>query len=492
MRRPLSLLLAVGIALALVLSGCGSSSPGAPADPLASVLSYFPAQTPFVLTLATQPSPQAAAQVSQIEQRIPLVSLETAAVISRLKQLGVDYDQDVKPLLGNPIAIGDPRSSFAAFRDDFLIAWVTKDASKLHSLLNKVGDLTPAGEHDQAKLYTVGSSAIAVTGHTLLFAKATSDLINALDRHAHGGGVTSSQYQTAVSGLPQDATVHIFGDVAGLLSTPQAAKARLVPWVRALRSYAATFGSSTAGLTIQFRLNTSGAPLTANQLPFATGTTPAKVVAGLPIQTGIRNPSQIFNFIEGAERATDPAAYAKFLKQQAVVRRRTGIDVNTLVSQFQGDLVVDSDTHVTLVRAAFGDPGTVTSVLSKMASARGGLGGSATLKSVGGGLYSFAPSGHTGLLTVIGDQLVFGVAPRGSQMKVSTLHAFASAPGRSLPGANGAVSFRVGLAQLLTLTASSQTSSPLARQILNLLGDFSGSASVTLQALTGSATLAIK
>ena len=30
----------------------------------------------------------------------------------------------------------------------------------------------------------------------------------------------------------------------------------------------------------------------------STGTTPANVVAGLPIQTGIRNPSQIFNFAE--------------------------------------------------------------------------------------------------------------------------------------------------------------------------------------------------
>jgi hypothetical protein len=216
------------------------------------------------------------------------------------------------------------------------------------------------------------------------------------------------------------------------------------------------------------------------------------VVAGLPIQVGIRNPSQIVGFIEGAMQAADPQAYAKFLKQQAKVRRRTGVDVNTLVSQFQGNLVVDSDTRTTLVRAGVGDPGTVTKLLSKLGSAHGGLGGKTSLKPRGGGLYAFAPSGRDGLLAVIGNQLVFGVAPRGGHMSAAALRSFAAAPGAPLPGASGALSFRVSLAQLLALTARSQTTSALGHQILSLLGDFSGSMAITPAALTGNATLAIK
>jgi hypothetical protein len=492
MRRPFFLLVAVGVVLAMALSACGSSSGGAPSNPLQTTLSYFPARTPFVLTVATQPTANAAAQEKQLEQRLPLLSLAKSSLISRLQQMGISYNQDLKPLAGNPVAIGDPSTSIQAFRSDFLIAWVAKDAGKLNALLKKLGGLTAAGSHGGAKLYKASGAAVGVIGPTILFAKSMPAITAALDRHAQGSGVTASQYSNAVSGLPPDAAIRIFGDLTQVLSTPQAAQARRVPWVAALRSYGATLGYSSSGLQIKFRLDTGGATLTPSQLPFASGTTPASVVSGLPIQVGIVDPSQIFNFIVSAEKATSPQGYAKFLKQQAVVRRRTGVDINTLIAQFQGDLVVDSDTHTTLGRAGLRDPDTVSNLLVKLSSAKGGLGTSSALRSLGGGLYTFQPPGRRLLFTVSGNQLVFGLAPAGAQMKASTLRSFAAAPGAALPGASGALSFRISLAQLLSLTASAQTATPLGRQILGLLGDFSGSVAAAPSALTGSATLAIK
>jgi hypothetical protein len=492
MRRPLFLTLALGAVLALVLSACGSSSSSAPANPLQTTLSYFPSQTPFVLTVATKPSAQAASEEQQLQARLPVLGLGRAALISRLAQLGVNYNQDLKPLAGNPVAIGDPNPSIQAFRNEFLIVWMAKDASKLNALLKKLGGLTAAGSHDGAKLYRASSAALAVTGATILFSKSMADVTAALDRHEHGGGLTSSQYSNAVSGLPQDAAIHIFGDLTAALSTPQEAKARRIPWVAALRSYGATLGYSSSGLTIQFRLDTGGRTLTPSQVPLATGSTPANVVSGLPVQVGLVNPSQIFSFIEGAEQATSPLSYAKFLKQQAVVRRRTGIDINTLIAQFQGDLVMDSDTHTTLGRAGLRDPASVTRVLAKLASAKGGLGTGPSLQSLGGGLYTFQPPGRRVLFTVSANQLVFGFAAAGRQMQASTLRSFAAAPSAPLPGASGALSFRISLSQLLSLTAGAQTATPLARQILGLLGDFSGSVAAAPSALTGKATLAIK
>ncbi|HEY3725813.1 MAG TPA: DUF3352 domain-containing protein, partial [Solirubrobacteraceae bacterium] len=294
MRRSLFLLVAVGVALAMALSACGSSSSSGSSDPLQTTLSYFPAQTPFVLTVATKPSARAASQERQLEQRLPLLNFGKAALISRLQQVGINYNQDLKPLSGNPVAIGDPSTSIQAFRNDFLIAWVAKDAGKLNALLKKLGGLTAAGSHDGAKLYTASGAALGVTGATILFAKSMTDITSALDRHAHGGGVTPSQYSDAVSGLPPDAAIRIFGELAGALSTPQAAQARRVPWVAALRSYGATLGYSNSGLAINFRLDTGGRTLTQSQLPFATRATPASVVSGLPIQVGIVDPSQIF------------------------------------------------------------------------------------------------------------------------------------------------------------------------------------------------------
>lgn len=489
------MLVALGAVLVgLVAAGCGSSSSGAPANPTATSLSYFPAQSPFVITLATKPSARAAAEESQLRQKLPLLSLAQGEVTSKLQQLGINLNQDIKPLYANPILLGDDSTSFNAFQDHFLIVWVTNSASKLDALIKKVGHLQSAGSHDGAKLYsTQGGGALAVTGPTVLFAKTTADLVAALDRHANGGGITTSQFDAAVSGLPQDAAVHLYGNLTSVLATPAAAQARRVPWVAALRSYGATFGYSTSGVTIQFRLDTGGASLSPSQLPFASGTAPAAVVNGLPIQVGLRDPSQVITFILGAEQASSPQSYAHFLKQKATFKRKTGIDVSTLAGQFQGDLVVDSDTHTTLIRAAVADPALVSRVFSKLAAARGGV-GTTKLHPIGGGFYRLTESGRDGLLALLGNQLVFGLAPKGGQLRAATLRAFAAAPGAPLPGASGAFSFRLSLPQLLAITGASASagSNPLAREILGLLGDLSGSATATPAALTGSANLALK
>jgi hypothetical protein len=110
---------------------------------------------------------------------------------------------------------------------------------------------------------------------------------------------------------------------------------------------------------------------------------------------------------------------------------------------------------------------------------------------VGGGVYSVVDSHRTEVLGVVGDQLIFGVPPKGGGMRASTLRSFASAPAAPAAGANGAVSFRVSLSELTALETKN-TQSPIARQILGLLGDLTGSMSATTGALSGTATLSFK
>jgi hypothetical protein len=493
MRRLLLLLLAV-IASGVVLAGCGSSSSGSSPNPLGTSLSYFPAQSPFVMTVATKPSAAAAAQQKQLEQRLPLASFGKAALMAQLQKLGIDFQKDIKPLYGNPIAFGDASASLPDFQNSFLIVWVTKSASKLNALLHKLKGLTPGATRGGAKLYTTSGAALAVAGPTVVFAKTAAAVASALDRHAHGGGITTSQYATAVQGLTSDASVHLFGDLAGALATPQAATARRIPWVAALRSYGATFGSSASGLTIQFRLSTGGVSLSPSQLPFASGSSSPSVVPGLPIQVGLRDPAQIVSFAEGAAQAASPAGYAKFQKQVATVRHKTGVDLNDLLGQFRGNLIVDSDTRSTFVRAGVADPSTVTKLLSKLSAAKSGFGTHSRIRPLGGGFYSVS-NGHTNTTVgVVASQLVVGELPAPGHILPASLHAFATASPTAVPGASGALSFRVSLSQLIALTAahSAGASSPIARQLLGLLGDFSGSMAVTPGALTGHATLALK
>ncbi len=451
------LALTLGAVLAgLAIAGCGSSSPGAPANPTATSLSYFPAQTPFVHHAGHQAERPAKAEEQQLRQKLPQLTFAQGALMSKLQQVGINFNQDIKPLYANPVVFGDDSTSLARLPGPLpdRVGHKRRQQAQRPDQEDRPLAVRRQPRRGQALHRPRAAARWPSTGPTILFAKTTADLTGALDRHASGGGITESQYSSAVSGLPQDAAIHLYGNLAAVLSTPQAAQARRVPWVAALRSYGATFGYSTSGLTIQFRLDTGGASLSPSQLPFASGTTPAAVVNGLPIQVGVRDPSQIITFILGADQAASPQSYANYLKQEATFKRKTGVDVATLASQFQGDLVVDSDTHTTLLRAGVADPAVVAKLLNKAGRRPTADSGSTKVHPLGGGFYHLTESGRDGLLALIGNQLVFGLAPKGGQLRPATLRAFAAAPGTPLPGASGAFSFRLSLPQLLALTGA--------------------------------------
>jgi len=86
---------------------------------------------------------------------------------------------------------------------------------------------------------------------------------------------------------------------------------------------------------------------------------------------------------------------------------------------------------------------------------------------------------------VVGGQLLLGKATPAQ------IRAFAHVPGTNVPGAAGAVAFRVALQDLLHVTLKG-TPSAAAQQLLNMLGDLTGSVSATAGGLDGSATLAVK
>jgi hypothetical protein len=488
MRRTLITLLGA----AVLLAGCGSSHPGAAASPVASALSYFPSQSPFVALVATKPSAQAQQADQQIESRFPLISIARAAAIAKLQQYGLNYQKDLQPLFGNPVAFGDASASLTAFGRQFLIVWVTRDASKLHTLVGELGGLRKLGSHDGAQLYGGSSSGgLAIEGGTIVFAATQAGVTSALDRHARSQGISYSGYSAALSGLDPSASVQLYGSLTSALSTPQAAAARRVPWVAALRSYGASVGAAATGLTIRFRLNTTGGALAPSQLPIAGGATSPGLVSGLPIQAGVRDPAQIGVFAEAAEQVASPSAYAKFLRSEATIRRKAGVDINNLLSQLSGDLVVDSDTHSTFVRAGLTDPATFSAAISKLAAASAGFGSHSGVRRLGGGFYSYAQSGRTGLFGVIGDQVVLGIPPAGGSLKPSNLRSFAAAPSAPAAAADGAVSFRVALPELLALAIKGPVPAT-EQQLFGLLGDVTGSLAATPAAVTGSATLALK
>jgi Protein of unknown function (DUF3352) len=483
----------IPLALAAVaVAGCGSSSSKS-SGPLPTELSYLPSNTPLVMTIETDPNGSAIKGVNALAAKFPLASLGEAALKSKLQQSGVNYDADLRPLFGNPIAFAATSATLSGptSTNAFVFVWLTKDENKLKSLLKRIPGLKTAGSHDGVTLYTSGgSTTVAVDGATLVLAPTAAQLNAALDRHANGGGISSSAYSQAFSGLPSDGLVKISGNLAAVLSRPSAAKARQVPWVAALRAYATTVSASSSGLTFSYRLDTSsqssGQSLTTDQLPFAPGSTPPSFAGNAPITFSLHNPAQVASFFESAAQLTSPGSFARFLTRQAAVRKATGVDLNSLLKLFTGDLIIASDTKTTIGRAQVSDTGSAQTTLSKLMSAPRGVFGPGTKVRRVGDFYAVTDgNGSTVLMGLVGDQFVVGKATPAQ------LRAFAATPATPAPGAQGSVAFRVALVDLLHLTMR-QSLPPSVAPILNSLGDITGWLQSSTSGVTGSATLAVK
>jgi hypothetical protein len=485
MRRAYFGALAAAVAIVL-LAGCGSSSSPA-ANPVTTELSYFPANSPFVLGVQTDPQSAAVKGGQALAARFPLATFGETALMSKLDQLGLDYQSDIRPLFGNPVMVGANGAALTgAQSNNYLIVWVTKDSAKLADLMKKVYPSAQSTSHDGAKVYSNGGPAAAVDDATLVFGPSTAAVDQALDRHAQSSGFTQSNYSRLVSGLPQNSLVQIFGDLTTVLGQPSAAKARQVPWVAAFRGYGASISAASTGLTFSYHLDTTGASLTSAEVPFASDTATPALAGLLPVATGIQNPSHIVQWVESVERVTSPAVYAKFQAREAAVHRKTGADVNTLIGLLTGNLIVASDLRTTMARAQVTDAATASSTLAKLVTAPKLVFSHATsVSKLGNGFYGINQPSGTVTLGVVGNQIVVGKATP------ARLRAFAASRTAPATGAQGSVAFRVGLATILRV-AIKQSPPQVARSILNQLGDITGWVSATTSGINGSATIAVR
>jgi hypothetical protein len=481
-RRLLVLLLAV-----LVVGGCGSSTP-ASSSPVSSELSYFPSGSPLVISIATDPNSSAVKGAQALIGRFPLAAFGESALMAKLGQLGINYQNDIRPLFGNPIMLGATGSTLTPTpgSSSYLVVWVTNDAGKLGALIKKLPGIHNVGSHNGATLYQTGATAaIAVDGATAVLGPSTAAVDSALDRHTQGSGISTADYSRAFQGLPQGTLIQAFGSLTGLLSRASAAKARRVPWVAALRAYAATVGVSSAGLMFNYRLDTTGRALTPAEVPFSSSSATPSFAGKLPITAGIKDPAHVVAFAEAAEQAVNPSSYAAFLKRQRAARAKTGVDLNTLLGMLSGDLIISSDTHTTMGRASVSDPVAAARTLSKLIKDPLAISSKARrVSALGGGFYALK-GGRTVVIGIVGKQLVAGNA------SPARLRAFASAAPSPAVGAQGSVAFRVALVELLRI-ALKQAPPKIAQTILSSLGDITGWISATPSAIIGSATLAVQ
>ena len=480
--RRVGLLRLVLVCTACATAACGSSTVAA-SNPVKTELSYFPATSPLVLSIATDPHGPAISNLGSLMGSYPAAAFGEAYAKTRLQALGINYDTDLHPLFGNPIMLGLADAAGASSKS-LVIAWVTKDASALASLVRKF-HLQMTRAYDGATLYRSSSVAVAVAGATVLLGTSQQALMSALDRHARNAGVTEAEMRTATSGLPQDAFIQAFGSLSGVLSTPSVARARSVPWVAALRGYALTLSASSAGLSVNFKLDTGGASLTAGDLPIASGTGPPSLAGSAPIEVGLRDPGVLVAFLLEAERTSSPATFATFLKRQATLRRKTGVDLSSLLGQLTGDLVINSDAHNVMGRVAVGNAAAATAILAKLATAPGGVLAGTAITREPGGFYAIKDKRRVINVGIASNELVAGEA------SPSELRAFAAAPSTPAPaGSRGSVAFKIAVPALIQLAVKNAPAQ--LQTLLASLGDITGWIAATPSEMTGQASLALK
>jgi hypothetical protein len=476
----------LSLAVAVLVAACGSSSSS---GPLNSALSYFPKNSPFVMSVVTDPNAAAVKNGQKLIARIPYANFGQAALISRLQQVGINYDTDIRPLFGNPLLVGLDTSTSTGARNKVLVAWVTKDAGTLNGLVKKL-HVQSSGSHAGATLYQAGTAAFAVQGATLLIATTQASLTAALDRHSGSHGMTASSYNSMLGSLPKDALVNAGGSLNGVLNTAKTAKARRVPWVAALNGYGLAITAGSSALNFQYTLDTSGGSLTSSRLPIAEGSSPPGLAGNLPIQVGLREPATTVAFLLDAMRRTQPAKFAQEQAQMQRVEKRTGVNFQQdVLRQMGNNAAIESTGHMTIARVDVVNPPAASRTLHKLGTSGLDLLGSQPGSHVTAGPGSFYTvhqrNGKTVLYGLVGSEFVAG---NGSPAQ---LRAFAAAPATAAPGAQGAAAFRIALPQLLQLTLRSAPSKT-AQQVLSVLGDLTGWFSSSPSALNGQATLAIK
>jgi Protein of unknown function (DUF3352) len=488
-RRLTTLVLVVA---ALLLAACGSSSnkSSSGSGATATELSYFSPSSPFIISLTTAPSSPAVKNAMALVANVPVASLGEQTLLSKLQGIGINYQTDIKPLLGNPATAGfatTPTSSAGAGQD-VLIVWVTSSQSKLDAFLNRIlHGAQPSTTRDGAKVYSFAGAAVAVSGATLVFATSPAVLTAALDNHAHGTGFSSADYTRLTTGLPSGGLITAVGSLSGLLSTPKAAAARMIPWVGAIRGYAASLSAAGSTINLQYRLDTSGASLTPAQLPLATGTAAPSLASNFPIVVGVSNPAQSVKFAEAVVQQINPSQWAKFERRQAQAKAKTGYDLNDVFSQLTGNLIVGSDTVQVLARAGVSDPSKVSAILAKLATQPQALFKRATkAKPLGGGFYSIQESKTSVTVGVAAGQFVLGIKTTPAALKQ-----FAAMPATPAAGARGSVAFRIALGPLLGIVLKHKSSAALSI-VGGLFGELTGSTQASTSELTGSASLPVK
>jgi hypothetical protein len=450
MRRLIAIPL---VLLVLLIAGCGDDDSGSALD---SAFSYLPKDSPFVVAIDTDVEGDQYKALQALVEKFPFGEQIQENLRQQLEQSsgGVSFDDDVKPVLGNPFVVGAADASFTGESGEnvFVAAIKAKDKDALDELLDK-SKPRKTGEESGATIYENNGNVFAVKDDTLVSAGDRRQLAEALKRADRDDHFDEDTFNEGLDGLPESALARVYADVEALLkSDPGSADARRIRWVNALRTLGATVVARNEGIDIDFRARTEG-DLSDADLPIAPGDeSPDVIKRSGEVGLGIRDLAHIVKFAETAGQAVDPGGFGDYAQAKKTIDRQLGVSLdNDLVGQLTGDVssTVSIDGKFG-VRAQLKDPQAFKRTLAKVADvlpsfAEGAGFGTVALSKPKGArdFYALAqPDGDVVVFGVIDDVLVVANDPKQAS-------SIAGEEPVAVPGAKGSVAMSADAEQLV-------------------------------------------
>ena len=453
MRRLLAIPLVLS---ALLIAGCGGDSGSGSA--LDSALSYLPKDAPFAVAIDTDIEGDQYQALQALLKKFPFGGQIENSLRQQLEQgANVDFDDDIKPVLGNPVVAG--ASDLPALRHDtgnapFVAAVQAKDEDALDNLIDKTKP-NKVGEESGATVYQEGTAAFAVDGDMLIFASDRQQLSDALKRADGDDHLDEDTFNSALEGLPESALARVYADVGALLKNdPSTAQARNIKWVAALRTLGGTFVAKDEGIDADFRVRTEG-DLTDADLPIAPGDEAPDVIKQEgEVGLGIRDLAHIVKFAENSAQAVDPAGFGDYAKAKATIDKQLGVSLDDdLIGQLTGNLSSTLSLDGKFgVRAELKDPRAFERTLAKVADVLPSFAEGAGLGKVGlskpkagGDFYALSQAD--------GDSVVFGVVDDVLVVANDPARAarLADVQPTAVPGAKGSVVLSTDAEQIVNV-----------------------------------------
>jgi Protein of unknown function (DUF3352) len=500
MRRLAWIPLLVACALPLGLAGCGEEQASGALD---TGLAYVPKDSPFVVAIETDLEGDQYQALDSILQKFPLGGSLEDLLSEELRGSaeGLDFEEDVKPLLGNPFVVaGTSVETFTGGSGDadFVAAIQVKDRGKLDALIEKT-KVERKGEAAGATIYEDEGTLFAVEEDMVVFAGSRQPLEAALERADGDDHLDEQTFEDGLAGLPEDSVARIYADLQALIDTdPDTRDAPKIEWVDALRSFGMTASVTDDAVTIEFNLRTDSQGLSEEDLPIAAGDEAPRVIRREgEIGFGLRDPRQIVRFAEAAGQAVDPEGFGDYARAKKALDARLDISIDDdLIGQLTGDVSATVSVGGKVgVRAELEDPARFERTLAKAAPAlpslAEGAGGAGRVEvERRGDLYVLTkPDGENVTFGVVNDVFVLG-------QNTADVRRLADEQPVEVPDAKGAVVMSADAQQLANELLRWFGVGPGggfgAQLFTGSLGQLVGSVSATTEGLKGRVRLGIE